>query len=181
MVLFPVAVPASSWYFEIFFAEKFLNDMAKAKRQNKMFNHRIKPSWSCHTNSEGIPERQPPLFSPSCSSAQPAKGTQEIQVHCYFCSHFQRYHQPAKSVCHLPCHIWPQQVGEPWRWAASQQDRAQHLQLHWLFSPRSWKGCQDQAFKNPNACFILMQPPFTSTATPLRHRLQARWETTNTL
>ena len=34
MVLFFVAITTSSWYFEIF-AEKFLDDTAKAKRQNK--------------------------------------------------------------------------------------------------------------------------------------------------
>lgn len=178
MVLFFVAIAASSWYFEIF-AEKFLDNIAKAKRQNKILDHSIKLSLLPHQyNSEDIPEHQPPLCSPSCSLCPPWQGHSRNPHASLFLVTLPKIPPSCKS-CLPPAlpHLAPAS------WGALAMGKTEpsipSCTGTWLHGPG--RQCQDQAFKDLNVCFILMQPPFTSTAKPLRHRLQAHWETTNTL
>lgn len=110
------------WYFSLllsprlpdilrFFAEKFLDNTAKAKRQNKMLNHRIKLSWSCHATSEDIPEQATSLLSllfPLPNLPRTLKKSRCIAISVHTSKDTAH---PAKSVCHLACHICPATSG----------------------------------------------------------------------
>lgn len=73
MVFFSTASATSSWYVEIS-AGNFFVGTARAKRENKMVNHRINLSCSCHSSSGDTPESQPRLVSPSCSPCPTCQG-----------------------------------------------------------------------------------------------------------
>lgn len=79
------------------------------------------------------------------------------------------------AIC--PATSGPSKLGGPWKQAASQQDRAQHLQLHRHLAPRSWKAEPGPGFRKPQrvlypdatSIYFYCKTPTPSSASSLRN------------